>query len=211
MHIIFTVLGLDQSQYTLAERSTFYSLRLRLLSPANTLTLGKPRLRLSWILGTASGKNIYKLYYGIVVMLFLFFTVYDFRVVSSDILITSAAGLNVAVTISDDGIAGEPREMFTITSQPPPVSGSSDAQFLFRDSVINIIDSDGELYFLVAAWYCVSHYMYRVLHSIFYQQHQHISLLCVTTLPLKVLMLTLELLSGKLFRVYVTFTFSSLH
>ena len=59
MHIIFTVLGLDRSQYTLAERSTFYSLRLRLLSPANTLTLGKPRLRLSGILGTASGKNIY--------------------------------------------------------------------------------------------------------------------------------------------------------
>ena len=78
-------------------------------------------------------------------MLFLFFTVYDFRVVSSDILITSAAGLDVAVTISDDGIAGEPREMFTITSQLPLVSGSNDAQFLFRDSVINIIDSDGEL------------------------------------------------------------------
>ena len=67
----------------------------------------------------------------------------DFRVISSDILIQSATGLDVAVTISDDGIAGEPRETFTITSQPPLVSGSSDAQFLFRDSVVNIIDSDG--------------------------------------------------------------------
>ena len=74
----------------------------------------------------------------------LFFTVEDFRVVSSDIVIqSSAAGLDVAVTISDDGIAGEPRENFTITSQPPLVSGSDDAQFLFRDSVVNIIDSDG--------------------------------------------------------------------
>ena len=68
----------------------------------------------------------------------------DFRVVSSDILIHSAAGLDVAVTISDDGIAGEPMENLTITSQPPLVSGSSDARFLFRDSVVNIIDSDGK-------------------------------------------------------------------
>ena len=73
-----------------------------------------------------------------------FFTVDDFRVVSSDILISSAAGLDVAVTISDDGIAGEPMENLTITSQPPLVSGSSDARFLFRDSVVNIIDSDGK-------------------------------------------------------------------
>ena len=49
----------------------------------------------------------------------------------------------MAVTISDDGIAGEPMENFTITSQPPLVSGSRDAQFLFRDSVVYIIDSDG--------------------------------------------------------------------
>ena len=70
------------------------------------------------------------------------FTEEDFRVVSSDILIQSAAGLDVAVTITDDGIAGEPRETFTITSQPPLVNGTNDAQFLFRDSVITIIDSD---------------------------------------------------------------------
>ena len=73
-----------------------------------------------------------------------FFAVDDFRVVSLDILILSAAGLDVAVTISDDGIAGEPMENFTITSQIPLVSGSSDALFLFRDSVVNIIDSDGK-------------------------------------------------------------------
>ena len=68
----------------------------------------------------------------------------DFRVVSSDIVIHLDAGLDVAVTISNDGIAGEPMENFTITSQPPLVSGSSDARFLFRDSVVNIIDSDGK-------------------------------------------------------------------
>ena len=66
---IFTVLGLDQSQYTLAEWSVSYSLRLRLLSPANTFILSRPRLRLLGVPGTASGKNIYKLYCEIVVML----------------------------------------------------------------------------------------------------------------------------------------------
>ena len=134
---------MDQSQYTLAERSIFYSLRLRLLSPANTISLRKPRLRIRGISGTASGKN--NLLEAVLwhATLYLFFTVDDFRVVSSDILISSAAGLDVAVTISDDGIAGETMENFTITSQPPPVSGSSDAPFLFRDSVVNIIDADG--------------------------------------------------------------------
>ena len=67
----------------------------------------------------------------------------DFRVVSSDLVIQQNTDLIVAVTISDDGIAGEPRENFTITSQPPLVIGSRDAPFLFRDSVVNIIDSDG--------------------------------------------------------------------
>ena len=57
IYIFFTVLGLAQSQYTFAERSTFYSLRLRLLSPATTLFLGRPRLRLLGIPGTASGKT----------------------------------------------------------------------------------------------------------------------------------------------------------
>ena len=77
------------------------------------------------------------------ILIILFFTVDDLRVVSSDILITSPADLVVAVTISDDGIAGEPMENFTITSQPPLVSGTFDAPFLFHDSVVNIIDSDG--------------------------------------------------------------------
>ena len=79
----------------------------------------------------------------IILKCILFFTVDDFRVVSSDILISSAGGLDVAVTISDDGLAGEPMENFTITSGTPLVSGSYDAPFLFRDSVANIIDSDG--------------------------------------------------------------------
>ena len=57
MNIFFTVLGLAQSQYTFAERSTFYSLALRLLSPSFTLLLGRPRLRLLGIPGTASGKT----------------------------------------------------------------------------------------------------------------------------------------------------------
>ena len=60
---------MDQSQYTLAERSVFYSLRLRLLSPANTIILGRPRLRLHGIPGTAisgisgTGGKIYKFIY----------------------------------------------------------------------------------------------------------------------------------------------------
>ena len=69
MIYIFTVLGFDQSQYTLAERSAFYRLRLRLLSPANTLFLRRPQLHLIGIPGTASGKNIYNLHCEIVVML----------------------------------------------------------------------------------------------------------------------------------------------
>ena len=77
-------------------------------------------------------------------ILFAIFTEDDFRVVSSDIVISPpASDRNVAVTISDDGIAGEPTENFTITYQPPLVSGTFDAPFLFRASVVSIIDSDG--------------------------------------------------------------------
>ena len=57
IYTLLTVLGLVQSQYTLAERSTSYDLRLRLLSPSTTLLLGRPRLRLLGIPGTASGKT----------------------------------------------------------------------------------------------------------------------------------------------------------
>ena len=70
----------------------------------------------------------------------LLFTVDDFHLVSSDIIISSSAGLDVAVTISLDDIVGEPNETFIITAQSPLVSGFSDADFLFRDSVITIID-----------------------------------------------------------------------
>ena len=140
----FTVLGLDQSQYTLSERISSYNLRLRLLSPTSTLILGRPRLRLLGVPGTASGKHQLHMTLPCNTHLHIFFTVGDFRVVSSDILISSAAGLDVAVTISNAyDIAGEPNENFTITSQPPLVSGTNDAKFLFRDSVIIIIDNDG--------------------------------------------------------------------
>ena len=58
IYTLFTVLGLVQSQYTLAERSAFYDLRLRLLtSSSDILLLGRPRLRLLGIPGTASGKT----------------------------------------------------------------------------------------------------------------------------------------------------------
>ena len=70
----------------------------------------------------------------------LLFTVDDFHLVPSDIIIQSSAGLDVAVTISLDDIAGEPNETFIITAQSSLVSGFRDADFLFRDSVITIID-----------------------------------------------------------------------
>ena len=54
---ISTVLGLNQSLYNFKERRAFYGLRLRLLSSASTLILGKPRLRLRGIPETASGQN----------------------------------------------------------------------------------------------------------------------------------------------------------
>ena len=72
----------------------------------------------------------------------LFLTDFDFYVDgSSDILIQSAAGLDVPVAIYDDYLAGEPIENFTITAKPPRYGG---APFLFRDSVVNIIDADGK-------------------------------------------------------------------
>ena len=69
----------------------------------------------------------------------------DFSLVTSDILLTNpVAGINAAITISVDGIAGEPPEMFTITFQPPAVSSPNDPMFLFRNSIVNIIDTDSE-------------------------------------------------------------------
>ena len=66
----------------------------------------------------------------------------DFSLVTSDILLTTFAGLDVSLTISLDDTAGEPVENFVITSQPPLTSGSNDAMFLFRNSTINIVDAD---------------------------------------------------------------------
>ena len=72
-----------------------------------------------------------------------FCAVNDFSVVTSDILLTNpVAGVDLAITISVDGIAGEPPEMFAITFQPPGVSGNHDPLFLFRNTTVTIIDTD---------------------------------------------------------------------
>ena len=64
---------------------------------------------------------------------------------TSDLLLRNpVAGIDIDVTISDDGIAGEPLETFTITSQPPVVSSNADPLFLFRDTTITIIDTNSE-------------------------------------------------------------------
>ena len=54
--IISTVIGLEQSMYTLNENNTVYMRRLRLLAPANNVLFARPRLRLNGIPGTASGE-----------------------------------------------------------------------------------------------------------------------------------------------------------
>ena len=65
---------------------------------------------------------------------------------TSDILLRNlATGIDVAITISVDGIAGEPPETFTITSRPPVISSPNDPQFIFRNTTVTIIDSDSEL------------------------------------------------------------------
>ena len=69
----------------------------------------------------------------------------DFSLVTSDILLVNpVVGIDVAITISIDGIAGEPSEMFTITFQPPGVSGNADPLFLFRNTTVTIIDTDSK-------------------------------------------------------------------
>ena len=66
---------------------------------------------------------------------------------TSDILLTNpVAGIDVAITISVDGIAGEPHELFTITFQQPGVSGNADPLFLFRNTTVTIIDTDSKSY-----------------------------------------------------------------
>ena len=77
-----------------------------------------------------------------------FCTVNDFSIVTSDILIrTLATGIDVAITISVDGIAGEPPETFTIASRAPAVSSPNDPLFLFRNTTVTIIDTDSKLYY----------------------------------------------------------------
>ena len=69
----------------------------------------------------------------------------DFSLATSDILLTnSVTGIDVAITISVDGIAGELPEMFTISYQPPGVSGNADPLFLFRNTTVTIIDTDSK-------------------------------------------------------------------
>ena len=74
-----------------------------------------------------------------------FCTANDFSIVTSDILLRNlVTGIDIAITISVDGIAGEPPETFTITSRPPAVSSPNDPLFLFRDTTVTIIDNDSE-------------------------------------------------------------------
>ena len=74
--------------------------------------------------------------------------------VTSDILLRDpVVGINIAITISVDGIAGESQESFTITSQPPGVSGSADPLFLFRNTTVTIIDTDSECAYVQCGLY----------------------------------------------------------
>ena len=74
------------------------------------------------------------------------YTVNDFSLVTSDILLTNpVVGIDVAITIFVDGVAGEPPEMFTITNQPPGVRGNADPMFLFCNTTVTIIDTDSEI------------------------------------------------------------------
>ena len=80
----------------------------------------------------------------------------DFSLVTSDILLTNlVVGIDVAITISVDGIAGEPPEMFTISYQPPGVSGNADPLFLFRNTIVTIIDTDSKTFNVHSAYACM--------------------------------------------------------
>ena len=75
----------------------------------------------------------------------LFLIVNDFFFVTSDILLQNPfTGIDMFITISVDGIAGEPPETFTITSRLPGVISPSDPLFLFRNTTVTIIDTDSE-------------------------------------------------------------------
>ena len=69
----------------------------------------------------------------------------DFSLVTSDISLRNpATEIDIDVTITNDGIAGEPPETFTITSQPPVISSRADPPFLFRDTAITIIHANSK-------------------------------------------------------------------
>ena len=68
----------------------------------------------------------------------------DFSIVTSDILLQSYAGIEVPVTLSVDGLAGEPNETFVISYQASLVSSPNDASFFFRNTTFLIIDDDSK-------------------------------------------------------------------
>ena len=78
----------------------------------------------------------------------------DFSIsTSTDLLITSSLPEQmIIVTISADRIAGEPIENFTISSMMAASSGANDAIFLFRNSVIKIVDEDSKWPEWKSAW-----------------------------------------------------------
>ena len=71
-----------------------------------------------------------------------FLEIVDFLIDEQDIVLPYFSGLDVLLWIPIDSIAGEPIENFTITSQLPLLAGLNDVKFQFRDSLININDSD---------------------------------------------------------------------
>ena len=68
----------------------------------------------------------------------------DFSIETSDLVINNPEGVLVSVTLFDDSLAGEPVENFTYSSVLPASPNPNDALFLFRDSVINIVDVNSE-------------------------------------------------------------------
>ena len=64
---------------------------------------------------------------------------------TSDLMITNTTPeLLTPVVIFADGVAGEPVERFTVSFTQPLIPVTDDAVFLFRASVINIVDKDSE-------------------------------------------------------------------
>ena len=59
-------------------------------------------------------------------------------------VISSSGGMLISVRLFDDLLAGESVENFTFSSLPPAFPTANDAMFLFRDSVINIVDISSE-------------------------------------------------------------------